>query len=74
MRIIWYICMFYNGSLADMVGIWKAAVGFNIDAKNLEERIIAQMVFTEEIIPEKVYSVFYSFYEHDSNRKSHRHL
>ena len=67
-NVLRYICMFYNGSLADMVGIWKAAVGFNIDAKNLEERIIAQMVFTEEIIPES-YSVFYSFYEHDSNRK-----
>lgn len=67
-NVLRYICMFYNGSLAGMVGIWKAAVGFNIDAKNLEERIIAQMVFTEEIIPES-YSVFYSFYEHDSNRK-----
>ncbi len=27
-NVLRYICMFYNGSLADMVGIWKVAVGF----------------------------------------------
>ena len=63
-----YMCMFYNGSLESMISLWKAADGFGIDVKELEERIIAQLVFSEELIPEG-YSVFYSFYEHDSNRK-----
>ncbi|MDY5181851.1 DUF5717 family protein [Butyribacter sp.] len=63
-----YMCMFYNGNLDSMIDLWKAADGFGIDVKELEERIIAQLVFTEEFSPES-YSVFYSFYEHDSNRK-----
>ncbi len=63
-----YMCMFYNGSLDSMIALWKAADGFGIDVKELEERIIAQLVFSEELVPEG-YSVFYSFYEHDSNRK-----
>lgn len=67
-NILRYMCSFYNGSIESMIELWKAAAGFGIDVKYLEERIIAQMLFSEEIVPEG-YSVFYSFYEHDSNRK-----
>ena len=40
-----YMCLFYNGNLDSMIDLWKAADGFGIDVKELEERIIAQLVF-----------------------------
>lgn len=54
MRIYLSIYVCSTGSLAEYGQSMEAAIGFNIDAKNLEERIIAQMVFTEEIIPGKL--------------------
>ncbi|MDE6617297.1 MAG: hypothetical protein K2K35_12090, partial [Lachnospiraceae bacterium] len=48
--------------------IWQAARGFGIECKDFEERIIAQMVFTEEISPE-AYDIFYSYYENGDNKR-----
>ena len=43
--VLQYLADYYNGSTADMIEVWKAALSFEIDTYDLEERIIAQMMF-----------------------------
>lgn len=56
-----YLCRYYSGGMHEMVQIWKYAKGFSIETEDFAERILAQVVFTEEIAPD-AFEVFYDYY------------
>lgn len=66
-----YLCDYFTGDTCDMIQVWKAADGFGIDVLNFSERILAQLVFLEEMVPEG-YDVFYKYYEKGFNKKLNR--
>lgn len=44
--VLQYLADYYNGSTDDMIEVWKAALSADADTYELEERIIAQMMFS----------------------------
>ncbi len=42
-----YLAQFYDGATVNLESIWQAAVGFNIKAFELEERILKQALITD---------------------------
>ncbi len=67
-NILKYLCKFFIGTLYEEIKIWKAARGFEIECTSFEERIVSQMVFTEEISYES-YDIFYSYYKNGDNKR-----
>jgi hypothetical protein len=63
-----YLCDYYTGTVPEMVQIWKAAAGFGMDVVVFSERILAHVLFTENMINE-VYPVFYYYEEKGNNKK-----
>lgn len=63
-----YLCRYYSGSLHEMVQIWKYAKGFSIDTADFAERILAQVVFSEEMAPE-TYEVFFDYYDSGKDKR-----
>ncbi len=61
-NLIKYLCRYFIGGIYEETQIWNTAKSFNLDCKDFEERIIAQMVFTEEIAPD-AYEIFFSYYD-----------
>lgn len=61
-NIMRYLCRYYSGMMNDMTEIWRYANGFQIKMDNFAERILGQVLFTEEMTPD-VYEVFYGYYE-----------
>ena len=57
-----YLCKYYLGSIHEMVRIWRYAKGFSIEMEGFAERILGQIIFTEEMCPD-AYEVFYEYYE-----------
>lgn len=51
-NILKYLILYFNGSINKMRDIWKAAYRFDVDAYDLAERIILQVLFTNEYIDE----------------------
>lgn len=45
-----YLCRYYEGSTKRMEAVWKAAREMGIEAHELEERILTQMLYTGEFI------------------------
>lgn len=60
-NVLRYLIRNYNGASSVMVKIWKAAAESELDVYELEERIIAQMLFTRSC-PEDIYDIFESYY------------
>ncbi len=46
--ILGYLSLFFNGSTKEMLEIWKASVDFNYESREIEERLIAQILFSGE--------------------------
>ncbi len=67
-RLISYLCNYYKGLIPDMIQIWRVATGFGLDVQEFSERILAQIVFCDEMISE-AYEVFYEYYDHGYNKK-----
>ncbi len=67
-KMMRYLCRYYSGSLHEMVQIWKYAKGFSIDMADFSERILAQVVFSEEMAPE-AYEVFFDYYETGKDKR-----
>ncbi|MFG6328657.1 MAG: hypothetical protein K1W06_04175 [Lachnospiraceae bacterium] len=67
-NVLKYLCRYFIDGIYEETKVWQAARGFGIECKDFEERIIAQMVFTEEISPE-AYNIFYSYYEGGDNKR-----
>lgn len=47
-----YLCKYYNGPTKQMAELWKAAGVFEIDTFDLEERILTQMLYTTDYVPD----------------------
>ena len=67
-NVLKYLCRYFSAGIREMVQVWQVAHGFDFEDKDYEERIIAQAIFTEEIVPE-AYEVFYSYYETGINKR-----
>jgi hypothetical protein len=66
--ILRYLVRYFEGTPGEMVKLWKAAKGFELDAHNLEERILTHMLYTESYM-EDSYLVFYEYYKDITNHK-----
>ena len=67
-RLIAYLCNYFRGTVSEMERIWQAAAGFGIEVRDFSERILAQIIFCDEMIPE-AYEIFYYYYENGFNKK-----
>ena len=64
--ILNYLIKYFNGSTADMLAIWQSARSFDIDPRELEERLLASILFTEGDHKEG-FAVFLSYYNGVTN-------
>ena len=55
-----YLNKYYNGTTKELLKIWKAAKDFNCELKELEEKIIVQMLFTGAYVSsiDKIYDSY----------------
>ena len=60
-----YLCRYYCGKTSLMKYLWKVAYSYEKDTHALEERILIQMLFCEEVIGEE--EIFYNYYIHGAN-------
>lgn len=63
-----YLCRYYTGTVRELVQIWKVAEEAGMETLELQERLLAQAVFSDEIIPE-VFDVFYFYQEKGDNKR-----
>lgn len=66
--VLLYLMKFYIGSVRELFGIWRTAGSSMMDRHELEERLLAQMVFTGVQMPGAMH-IFQSFYETDTNHQ-----
>ena len=59
--VLGYLVDGFNGTTEDMLSVWKRAVDFDIDTYELEERILAQMMFAHSYF-EEMSDVFDSYF------------
>lgn len=60
--MLMYLCKYYHGATKIMAELWKAALEFQIDTFELEERILIQMLYTTEYVEyaEQIYDSYYA--------------
>ena len=66
--ILEYLNRYYLGTTKDYMDIWKAAVGFEVEVHQLEEKMLCQVLFTEDMVEESS-PVFDSYYRMRPNIK-----
>lgn len=66
-EILEYMSEFFNGNNDQMYEVWKACVDFKVECVRLEERVIAQVLFTGEQ-RSWLTEVFASYYKRGGNR------
>lgn len=59
--LLTYLARFYCGATCDMKLVWRTAREYNIQTYDLAERIITQMLFSEEMFCEE--EIFENYYE-----------
>lgn len=57
-----YLCRYYQGPSNVMYAIWKASVMFELHTMELEERLLVQMLYSEQLLPETE-AIFKSYYD-----------
>ena len=57
-----YLILFYAGTTEGLYAIWKAAGDFEVPAAQLEERLLCEILFTENHVAEGC-EVFASYYK-----------
>lgn len=62
LTILNYLVKYYVGSTREMFSLWKTAVHFDVDTRDLEERILTQTLFTE-CEHEDVLPLFLNYYD-----------
>lgn len=67
-EILIYLSKYYKGSTGDMYRLWEACRAFELDTVCLEERLLTQMLYTEDYIVNSLL-VFLSYYNNGSNHK-----
>lgn len=63
-----YLVRYYNGTSDKMVALWKSAIEMGVDAYELEERIIAQIMFTHSN-NELIHDIFEDYYAKGPDRR-----
>ena len=58
--ILDYLAEYYQGDIESMLAIWRAGREFEVNVFDLEERILSQMLFTEEL-SEEAFEVFVDY-------------
>ena len=61
-KMLQYLCMYFNGPTKDMVEVWSAAKGSELERYDIAERILVQMLYTDDIVLESM-PIFVDFYE-----------
>lgn len=64
--ILEYLAGYYQGCLEGMVSIWQAGMEFEIQLYDLEERILTQMLFTEQPL-ECAFAIFTDYEKSGGN-------
>lgn len=64
--ILRYLVQHYEGATEEMLHLWRAAKGFELDTHILEERLLTQLLFTQGY-QEDSYLVFKEYYQAVSN-------
>ncbi|MCI9448143.1 MAG: hypothetical protein HFH36_12320 [Lachnospiraceae bacterium] len=59
-RILIYLCEHSEGSLSDLIKLWEAAQGFELDTYGLEERCLRQSLYTGDF-PALMEKIFESY-------------
>ncbi|MBQ4067804.1 MAG: hypothetical protein IJC76_00990 [Lachnospiraceae bacterium] len=44
-NVLEYLCRYYNSTTKEMIELWKTAKNFSFESRELEERLIAQILF-----------------------------
>ncbi len=65
--ILTYLVKYYEGPTEQLYHLWKSAEGFEVEKSRLEERLLAQLLFTEGDIGDS-FRIFGSYYRSISNR------
>ncbi|WP_276929517.1 DUF5717 family protein [Herbinix luporum] len=65
-KILNYLVKYYNGSTMDMIKLWRGSKNFEIDTYELEERVLAQALFSENTLKE-IFGVFLEYYPKAKN-------
>lgn len=65
--ILKYLIQYYNNTTKEMYQLWRAAVDFEIDTAELEERILIQTLFTGTFFRSLI-EVFSSYYKDGRNQ------
>jgi len=66
--ILEYLIRHYLGTTKDLFGIWKAAKDFEVNAYELEEKLLCQILFSEAFVNSGV-QIFASYYKMKPNDK-----
>lgn len=66
--VLEYLMRFYSGRVRDLVGLWQAAEEMDLDNMELQERLVAQCVFSGEVVPE-VFDVFVKYQNMAENKQ-----
>lgn len=64
--IIQYLVKYYHGPTTKMFDLWQAARGFEVEAHELEERLLVQMLFAESYTKDS-FRIFAEYYKNVSN-------
>jgi hypothetical protein len=64
--ILKYLVRYYEGATADMYKLWQAAKSFELDAHNLEERLLTYILFTESYWEDSC-KIFCEYYKNVTN-------
>lgn len=66
--ILNYLVKYYNGSITEMTALWQSARDFDIDSRDLEERLLSQILFTESNHNEN-FDIFLNYYDNVTNHQ-----
>lgn len=60
--VLEYLCMYYNGTTKEMMEMWRVSKEFSFESRDLEERLIAQMLFSRTNIS-SISTIYESYYK-----------
>lgn len=66
--VLKYLCGTFCGSIREMKEIWKAAGNFDVDCRELSERLLVQMLYTG-YFPEEKMEIFQNYVSRGANAR-----
>ncbi len=67
-QIVQYLCNYYEGPTERMYVLWKTAFALDLDTYELEERVLTQMLFADEMF-EGVEELFAHYYQNGGDEQ-----